>query len=118
MSSMRATATCIRWCFTTARSQGQEENALDLSYRILNLCVDNGGSITGEHGVGKEKQQALGYMFTEPDLATMQLVRCAFDPENIVESRQGLSRGRGCAPKSPAPIRRIRWKHAGVAEIF
>ena len=62
---------------------GQEEIALDLSYRILNLCVDNGGSITGEHGVGKEKQQALGYMFSEPDLDTMQLVRCAFDPENL-----------------------------------
>ncbi len=52
---------------------GQEEIALDLSYRILNLCVDSGGSITGEHGVGKEKQQALGYMFQEPDLDTMQL---------------------------------------------
>jgi glycolate oxidase len=61
----------------------QEGITLDLSYRILHLCVDHGGSITGEHGVGKEKQQAMGYMFSEPDLDTMQLVRHAFDPHNI-----------------------------------
>ena len=66
--------------------EGQEETALDLSYRILHLCVDSGGSITGEHGVGKEKQEALGYMFSEPDLDTMQLVRCAFDPGEHFES--------------------------------
>jgi glycolate oxidase len=48
----------------------QEGITLDLSYRILHLCVDHGGSITGEHGVGKEKQQAMGYMFSEPDLDT------------------------------------------------
>ena len=87
---------------------GQEEIALDLSYRILHLCVDNGGSITGEHGVGKEKQQALGYMFSEPDLDTMQLVRCAFDPENLRESGQGLS--------AAAPVRReARSLHAASA---
>ena len=62
---------------------GEEETALDLSMRILHLCVDHGGSITGEHGVGKEKQQAMGYMYSEPDLDTMQLVRCAFDPHHI-----------------------------------
>src|SRR5665213_3488389 len=58
--------------------EGQEEIALDLSYRILHLCVDHGGSITGEHGVGKEKQQAMGYMFSEPDLETMQLVPVSY----------------------------------------
>src|ERR1700744_6514631 len=62
---------------------GQEELAVDLSIRILHLCVDHGGSITGEHGVGREKQQALGYMYSEPDLDTMQRVRCSFDPDNI-----------------------------------
>src|ERR1700752_1871769 len=62
---------------------GQEEIAIDLSMRILYLCVDHGGSITGEHGVGREKQQAMGYMYSEPDLDTMQRVRCSFDPNNI-----------------------------------
>jgi glycolate oxidase len=97
--------------------EGQEEIALDLSYRILHLCVDHGGSITGEHGVGKEKQEALGYMFTEPDLATMQLVRCAFDPENIANPDKVFPRPRLCAEK-PGPYTPHPLEIAGIAEIF
>ncbi len=87
---------------------GQEEAALDLSYRILQICVDRGGSITGEHGVGKEKQEALGYMFSESDLAAMQLVRCAFDPDNISNPDKIFPRPRLCAeqagPPTPHPL--------------
>jgi len=97
--------------------QGQEEKALELSYRILHLCVDNGGSITGEHGVGKEKQEVLGYMFSEPDLATMQLVRCAFDPENIANPDKVFPRPRLCAEK-PGPYTPHPLETAGIAEIF
>jgi glycolate oxidase len=96
---------------------GQEEIAVDLSIRILHLCVDHGGSITGEHGVGREKQQALGYMYSEPDLNTMQLVRCAFDPENIANPDKVFPRPRLCGEKSgpytPHPL-----EVAGVAEYF
>ncbi len=96
---------------------GQEEKALDLSYSILRLCVDHGGSITGEHGVGKEKQEALGYMFSEPELETMQLVRCAFDPENIANPDKVFPRPRLCAEK-PGPYTPHPLETAGIAEIF
>jgi glycolate oxidase len=96
---------------------GQEEKAIDLSYRILRLCVDHGGSITGEHGVGKEKQEVLGYMFSEPDLATMQLVRRAFDPENIANPDKIFPRPRLCAEK-PGPYKPHPLETAGIAEIF
>ena len=96
---------------------GQEERALELSYRILRLCVDHGGSITGEHGVGKEKQEALGYMFSEPDLATMQLVRCAFDPESIANPDKVFPRPRLCAEK-PGPYTPHPLETAGIAEFF
>ena len=96
---------------------GQEEKALDLSYRILRLCVDHGGSITGEHGVGKEKQEALGYMFSEPDLAAMQLVRCAFDPEGIANPDKIFPRPRLCAEK-PGPYTPHPLETAGIAEFF
>ncbi|HVU48008.1 MAG TPA: FAD-linked oxidase C-terminal domain-containing protein [Terracidiphilus sp.] len=96
---------------------GQEETALDLSYRILHLCVDKGGSITGEHGVGKEKQEALGYMFSEPDLATMQLIRCAFDPESISNPDKVFPRTRLCADR-PGPYTPHPLETAGIAEIF
>jgi glycolate oxidase len=96
---------------------GQEEIAVDLSMRILYLCVDQGGSITGEHGVGREKQQALGYMYSEPDLDTMQRVRCGFDPENLANPDKVFPRPRLCAEKpgkyTPHPL-----ETAGVAELF
>ena len=96
---------------------GQEEIALDLSYRILHLCVDHGGSITGEHGVGKEKQQAMGYMFSEPDLDTMQLVRQAFDPHNIANPDKLFPRPRLCGEK-PGPYTPHPLESAGIAEYF
>jgi glycolate oxidase len=96
---------------------GQEEIALDLSYRILHVCVDRGGSITGEHGVGREKQETMGYMFSEPDLATMQRVRVAFDPQNISNPDKVFPRTKLCAektgPYTPHPL-----EQAGVAEYF
>jgi len=54
--------------------------AEEVSGAILDLCVSYGGSITGEHGVGVDKAAKLPRMFTEADLDTMQLLRCAFDP--------------------------------------
>src|ERR1700691_2242630 len=96
---------------------GQEEMAVELSTRILHLCVDQGGSITGEHGVGRDKQQAMGYMFSEPDLDTMQRVRCSFDPDNIANPDKLFPRPRLCGEKTgrytPHPL-----ETAGVAEFF
>jgi glycolate oxidase len=60
---------------------GQEELAEQTSAEILTLCVQAGGSITGEHGVGADKAAAMAEMFSDDDLATMNLVRCAFDPQ-------------------------------------
>jgi glycolate oxidase len=60
---------------------GQEALAEQTAGEILKLCVASGGSITGEHGVGADKAIYMGEMFSEADLATMNLVRCAFDPE-------------------------------------
>jgi glycolate oxidase len=96
---------------------GQEEIAVDLSTRILYLCVDHGGSITGEHGVGRDKQQAMGYMYSEPDLDTMQRVRCSFDPDNIANPDKLFPRPRLCGEKTgkytPHPL-----ETAGIAEFF
>jgi len=96
---------------------GQEEIAIDLSMRILHLCVDHGGSITGEHGVGKEKQQAMGYMYSEPDLDTMQRVRCAFDPQQISNPDKLFPRPRLCGEKT-GPYHPHPLETAGIAEYF
>jgi glycolate oxidase len=54
-----------------------------LSGAILDLCISHGGSITGEHGVGVDKSRYMPRMFSADDLATMQLLRCAFDPAGL-----------------------------------
>jgi glycolate oxidase len=54
-----------------------------VSGAILDLCIEHGGSITGEHGVGVDNARYLPRMFSPDDLDTMQLVRCAFDPAGL-----------------------------------
>ncbi|MGI5282814.1 FAD-linked oxidase C-terminal domain-containing protein [Nonomuraea polychroma] len=62
---------------------GAGERAEVVSGAILDLCIEHGGSITGEHGVGVDKSRYMPRMFSEADLDTMQLVRCAFDPRGL-----------------------------------
>ncbi len=62
---------------------GEQEAAEKLSGMILDLCIEHGGSITGEHGVGVDKSRYMPKMFGADDLDTMQLLRCAFDPRGL-----------------------------------
>jgi glycolate oxidase len=64
-----------------ARIPGEEKKAEEMSGDILRICLRYGGSITGEHGVGADKAPYMAEMFTPQDLDTMQLLRCAFDPD-------------------------------------
>ncbi|GAA3234835.1 FAD-linked oxidase C-terminal domain-containing protein [Actinocorallia longicatena] len=63
--------------------EGAGERAERVSGAIIDLCVEHGGSITGEHGVGVDKSRYMPRMFTDTDLDTMQMVRCAFDPPGL-----------------------------------
>jgi len=63
-----------------ANAPGELERAEEFGGDILRLCVEVGGVLTGEHGVGVEKRDLMGIMFTEADLAQQQRVKCAFDP--------------------------------------
>jgi glycolate oxidase len=65
------------------REDGELERAEQLAGQILRMCVELGGSITGEHGVGVEKRQYLSLMFSEDDLALMHQVRRAVDPAEL-----------------------------------
>jgi glycolate oxidase len=62
---------------------GEAERAEEVSSAIIDLCIAAGGSITGEHGVGADKIQFMDRMFSDDDLDTMQMLRCAFDPAGI-----------------------------------
>ena len=63
-----------------ANTPGELEKAEEFGSDILRLCVEVGGVLTGEHGIGVEKRDLMGEMFTETDLKQQQRVKCAFDP--------------------------------------
>jgi glycolate oxidase len=63
-----------------ANKPGELEKAEEFGSDILRLCVEVGGVLTGEHGVGVEKRDLMGEMFNEVDLNQQQRVKCAFDP--------------------------------------
>src|SRR5688572_644503 len=65
------------------REAGALERAEALAGKILRMCVDMGGSITGEHGVGMEKRDYLPAMFSADEIDCMKRIRAAFDPFEI-----------------------------------
>ena len=67
-----------------ANEPGEIERAEAFGADILRLCVEVGGVLTGEHGVGVEKRDLMGTMFDETDLAHQQRLKCAFDPDGLL----------------------------------
>lgn len=67
-----------------ANVEGELSRAEEFGNDILRNCVELGGVLTGEHGVGVEKRDLMGEMFTEEDLKQQQRVKCAFDPEHLL----------------------------------
>src|SRR5262244_3543535 len=64
---------------------------------ILRLCVEVGGVLTGEHGVGVEKRDLMGTMFDESDLAHQQRLKCAFDPDGLLNPGKVFPQLHRCA---------------------
>jgi glycolate oxidase len=103
-------------CYEPSRA-GDPERAEELAGAILKVCVEAGGSITGEHGVGLDKRRSMPLMFSEADLATFQRLRCAFDPDQLVNPGKVMPTPRLCG-EVPGPYRQHPLEAAGVAERF
>ena len=67
-----------------ANKPGELAAAESFGAEILKLCVDVGGVLTGEHGVGVEKRDLMGHMFSEIDLAQQMRLKCAFDDSQLL----------------------------------
>jgi glycolate dehydrogenase FAD-linked subunit len=100
-----------------ARVPGEPERAEELAGLIVRTCVDAGGSITGEHGVGVDKKHLMPAMFEESDLDAFQHLRCAFDPDGLANPGKVMPTPRLCG-EVPGPYRRHPLEEAGVAERF
>ena len=91
------------------RVDGEAARAEELARKILEACVDAGGSITGEHGVGTDKACAMPLMFGESDLDAMRRLRRAFDPHGLANPGK-LFPTRGSAARCPDRTARIHSK--------
>jgi glycolate oxidase len=99
------------------RKEGEAERAEECAGLIVKACVDAGGSITGEHGVGVDKKRYMPEMFSDADLGAFQRLRCAFDPEQRANPGKVMPTPRLCG-EVPGPYRRHPLEQAGVAERF
>lgn len=97
------------------RIEGEQERAEDVALRIVELCVDFGGSITGEHGVGREKVCSMPKMFTGEDLTVFDRVRDAFDPAGLCNPGKLLPTPRLCG-EAPGFHQTHRVEAAGLGE--
>jgi glycolate oxidase len=97
--------------------EGEAERAELLANRILVACVDAGGSITGEHGVGADKACAMPLMFSEDDLEAMKRLRAAFDPAGLANPGKLFPTPRLCG-EVPGPHRVHPLELAGLADRF
>jgi glycolate oxidase len=96
---------------------GQGERAVEAAGEILSYCVEAGGSITGEHGVGMDKREFMPKMFTEDTLDVMQAVRDAFDPQHLCNPGKVFPTPRLCG-EVPGPYREHPIEKAGLGERF
>ena len=80
-----------------ANIPGELEKAEDFGNDILRLCVAVGGVLTGEHGVGVEKRDLMPEMFNEADLDQQMRVKCAFDPNHLLNPGKMFPQLRRCA---------------------
>ena len=83
------------------RIPGEFERALEANEEVLRACIDLGGTVTGEHGVGLDKAEKLALLFNPDDLEVMHAVRRVFDPRELMNPQKVFPSGQhACAPTS------------------
>jgi glycolate oxidase len=88
-----------------ANIPGEMDRAEEFGNDILRLCVEVGGVLTGEHGVGIEKRDLMGTMFTETDLDQQQQLKCAFDPAGLLNPGKVFPQLCSCAELGRVHVR-------------
>jgi glycolate oxidase len=94
---------------------GETEKARELAEAILDACLDAGGSLTGEHGVGMDKACSMPRMFSHRDLQVFERLRSAFDPLGLCNPGKVIPTPRLCG-EVPGPYRLHALERIGVAE--
>jgi glycolate oxidase len=85
---------------------GTLERVLSAADEVVRLCVDAGGSLSGEHGIGLEKRDFMPLVFSEDDLRAQACLRAAFDPDGRMNPRKVLPDGARCGEFAAAALAR------------
>jgi glycolate oxidase len=86
------------------RKRHEVEAVISAGTQILEACIDLGGTISGEHGIGYEKRETLPLVFSTDDLATMARVRDVFDPHRLFNPEKIFPSGSSCGEvRNPLP---------------
>jgi glycolate oxidase len=93
---------------------GDEEKSEELGARILELCIEVGGTITGEHGVGVEKLRQMCQQFRLPEIAAFHDVKRAFDPDGILNPGKAVPTLNRCAEWGGMHVREGRVPRAEI----
>jgi len=87
-----------------ARQPGQLEKAINVGEEILTYCIEAGGSITGEHGIGMEKMELMAKQFSDEALELMKGLKLLFDPICMFNPGKLLPTGKGCMEIRQKPL--------------
>jgi glycolate oxidase len=86
------------------RERGRLESAIAAANDIITWCIEAGGTITGEHGVGMEKNEMMPLIFSENDLALMRRIHDAFNPAGLLNPGKFFPLGKGCGETRIRPM--------------
>jgi glycolate oxidase len=100
--------------FYDANKPGELERSEEFGGRILELCVEVGGTITGEHGVGIEKLRQMCVQFRAPEIAAFHDVKRAFDPAGILNPGKAVPSLKRCAEWGGTHVRAGRVPRADI----
>ena len=101
------------------RDPDETARVLKAGGEILQICIDAGGSITGEHGIGSEKLPHVKLMFTDADLEVMERVRRVFNPKDLCNPGKVLPQRSACAEvgKWPQMVARVLQQDEDAEDI-
>jgi glycolate oxidase len=85
------------------RDPAQKRRSMEAANDIARYCISVGGSITGEHGIGMEKNELMAEMFTQDDLIAMQRLHDALNPRSILNPQKMFPTARGCREVAASP---------------
>jgi glycolate oxidase len=90
-----------------ARDQEQSRGVIAAADEIIQFCVEMGGSITGEHGVGMEKDRLMPWMYSEAEIDLMRCVRDSFNPIGLLNPAKMFPNRKGCGEihSQPLPVK-------------